>query len=47
MCELCKEKEETTTHLFFERKIAKELCNKGDSWVGVSLVNHNQPLTNF
>jgi len=47
LCELCKEENETTWHLFFDCKIAKNLWYKCDNWVGISLVNHYQPNVHF
>jgi len=44
-CILCNKEEESTSHLFFNCKIAKRIwCN---NWVGLSTVEHNQPIKFF
>jgi len=47
LCELCKERDKTPNYLFFEFKIAKDLCSKCDSWVDVSSVSHSQLMAHF
>ena len=46
-CVMCKEKEETISHLFFNCAITKRVWNQFDNWEGVCFVHHNHPLINF
>lgn len=47
LCQLCKQKDDNTSHLFFYCKITKRVWKLCDKWVGELFVHHNQAKLHF
>ncbi|KAL8516857.1 hypothetical protein ACS0TY_015205 [Phlomoides rotata] len=47
ICQLCKEEEENTRHIFFKCKVAFSIWSKVINWLGVSMVLHEVPTIHF
>jgi len=47
LCCFCKEKEETTSHLFIECRVAWLIWNLCYDWVGVKLADPLEPASHF
>ncbi|KAL8485478.1 hypothetical protein ACS0TY_027685 [Phlomoides rotata] len=47
ICQMCKEKEESTRHLFFECKVTYDLWSGILKWLGVSMALHIIPSIHF
>ena len=46
-CALCREQEESVSHLFFDRKVASKVWNMCNNWVRILNVHYNQPYESF
>jgi len=46
-CVMCKQKKETTSHMFFTCEVSQKVWNLCERWVGISSSNHNHRVTNF
>jgi len=47
ICCFCREKEETTSHLFFECRFAWLVCNLYYAWIGLKSVDHLECTSHF
>jgi len=44
---MCKEQDESVCHLFFYFKVAQQVWDLCDRWIGECLVKHKQPKTHY
>jgi len=47
VCVMCMTKVETFQHLFIECKFAQQVWSLCLNWLGINLVQHNDPKTHF